>query len=133
MLCTLQSLGVVPSFSRPRVSDDNPYSESLFRTMKYRPQYPSKAFASLRAASDWVQKFAGWYNDEHLHSGIRFVTPSDRHAGRHHDVLRKRRRVYAAARDRHPERWSSDIRNLDPIEVVVLNSEPPAEDQTTAA
>jgi putative transposase len=132
MLATLQRLGIVPSFSRPHVSDDNPYSESLFRNLKYRPWYPSKPFVSLQAASEWVTTFARWYNDEHLHSGIRFVTPSDRHAGRHHDVLHRRRAVYEAARDRHPERWRGRIRNLDPIETVVLNPEPEDDRQHAA-
>jgi len=124
MLATLQQLGVMPSFSRPRVSDDNPYSESLFRNLKYRPWYPSKPFASLEAASLWVTTFVAWYNDEHLHSNIRFVTPSDRHAGRHHSVLQRRRDVYKAAKDRRPERWRGKIRNFDPIDTVVLNPEP---------
>ena len=124
MLATLQRLGVVPSFSRPRVSDDNPFSESLFRTLKYRPGYPSKPFVSIEAASEWVAAFVGWYNEEHLHSGIRFVTPSDRHAGRHHEILRQRAIVYEAARSRHPNRWRGPIRNLDPIETVTLNPEP---------
>jgi len=132
MLATLQRLGVMPSFSRPRVSDDNPYSESLFRTLKYRPWYPSRPFESLEAASEWVTVFVGWYNDEHLHSAIRFVTPSDRHAGRHHNVLQRRRAVYEAARDRHPERWRGQVRNLDPIETVVLNPEPEGDCQHAA-
>ncbi len=132
MLATLKRLGVLPSFSRPRVSDDNPYSESLFRTLKYRPWYPSKPFVSLQAASEWVTTFVRWYNDEHLHSGIRFVTPSDRHAGSHHNILQRRRAVYEAARDRHPERWRGRIRNLDPIETVVLNPEPEDDRQHVA-
>ncbi len=132
MLATLQLLGVQPSFSRPRVSNDNPYSESLFRTLKYRPAYPSQPFPSLEASSDWVAAFVNWYNDEHLHSGIRFVTPSDRHAGRHHEVLRRRREVYQAARDRRPERWHGPIRNLDPITNVTLNPEPNHEHQPAA-
>ncbi len=126
MLATLQRLGVMPSFSRPRVSDDNPFSEALFRTLKYRPEYPTQPFATLEDASTWVAAFVDWYNDEHLHSGIRFVTPSDRHAGRHHEVLEQRRVVYEAARSRHPERWSGSVRNLDPIDTVVLNPEPEA-------
>ena len=133
MLATLQVLGIVPSFSRPRVSDDNPFSESLFRTVKYRPHYPSKPFASIEAASEWVRSFVGWYNNEHLHSGIRFVTPSDRHRGQHHEVLERRASVYKAARERNPERWSGAIRNLDPINNVTLNPEPPADGVTTAA
>ena len=113
--------------------DDNPFSESLFRTLKYRPGYPSKPFTSAEAASEWVDGFAGWYNNEHLHSGIRFVTPADRHAERHHEVLEKRRQVYEAARTRNPQRWSGDIRNLDPIQTVLLNPEPEAEATRPAA
>jgi len=133
MLATLQRLGVVPSFSRPSVSDDNPYSESLFRTLKYRPQYPSLPFASLKAATEWVAGFVSWYNDEHLHSGTRFVTPSDRHAGRHHSVLQARKTVFESARARNPSRWSGPIRNLDPIDVVLLNPQPKKEHSQPAA
>src|SRR3546814_14877404 len=81
MLATLQKLGVVPSFSRPSVSDDNPYSEALFRTLKYTPAYPRKRFADIDQARAWVQGFVAWYNTEHRHSGIQFVTPAQRHAG----------------------------------------------------
>lgn len=133
MLATLQQLGVVPSFSRPSVSDDNPYSESLFRTLKYRPEYPSQPFESLAAVSDWVTAFVGWYNLEHLHSGIGFVTPSDRHAGRHRDVLRERSLVYEAARQRNPRRWSGAVRSFDPVETVILNPEHEAEALEVAA
>lgn len=80
MLATLQSLGVCPSFSRPAVSNDNPYSESLFRTLKYRPEYPTKPFDNLLDARQWVAQFANRYNHEHRHGGIRFVTPAQRHA-----------------------------------------------------
>ena len=123
MLATLQYLGVVASFSRPRVSDDNPYSEALFRTLKYRPEYPSQPFASLEEAQVWVEGFVRWYNTEHLHSALRFVTPDDRHEGRERDILEYRRRVYEAARRRHPERWAGPIRNWQPVEVVYLNPE----------
>ena len=81
MLATLQWLGIVPSLSRPRVPDDNPYSEALFRTVKYRPEYPSGPFQSLEEAKDWVGRFVRWYNHEHRHSAIRFVTPAQRHLG----------------------------------------------------
>ena len=87
MLSTLQKLGIIPSFSRPSVSDDNPYSEAMFRTLKYSPAYPSKPFASLNAARDWVHHFATWYNNEHCHSGIKFVTPAQRHNGEDRIVL----------------------------------------------
>jgi putative transposase len=81
MLSTLQWLGVVPSFSRPHVSDDNPYSESLFRTLKHTPAYPQLPFADATAARRWVTRFVTWYNGEHRHSAIRYVTPNERHFG----------------------------------------------------
>ncbi|WP_460597986.1 IS3 family transposase [Geomonas sp. Red276] len=127
MLATLQRLGVVPSFSRPQVSDDNPYSESLFRTMKYRPGYPSKPFESIEAAQTWVDGFTSWYNTEHLHSGIRFVTPDDRHFGREKAILDSRRDLYEKARQQNPARWSKGIRNWDPVGAVFLNPEPAPE------
>jgi putative transposase len=125
MLATLQKLGVVPSFSRPSVSDDNPYSESLFRTMKYTPSYPAKPFESIEAARKWVHEFVQWYNDEHRHSGIQFVTPSQRHNGEDKDILEKRKAVYEAAKKRNPKRWSGGTRNWDPVTEVWLN--PPKE------
>jgi len=121
MLATLQTLGIVASFSRPGVSDDNPYSESLFRTLKYRPWYPQKPFQSLVEARAWVRNFVDWYNGEHLHSAIGFVTPNDRHDERDAEILDKRRKVYQKARKSHPERWSGEIRNWDRVEIVWLN------------
>ena len=121
MLATLERLGVVASFSRPRVSDDNPFAEALFRTMKYRPGYPSKPFATLEDARLWVIGFVTWYNDEHLHSGIRYVTPAARHAGKDAHILASRRRVYAAAKRRTPRRWSGATRNWTPVGAVFLN------------
>jgi putative transposase len=123
MLATLQKLGVVPSFSRPKVSDDNPYSESLFRTMKYRPQYPAHPFESLVDAQQWVDEFVCWYNTRHLHSSIRFVTPDDRHYDREHSILANRQSVYERARSRHPSRWSRQTRNWNPVLLVKLNPE----------
>ena len=121
MLATLQALGVMPSFSRPAVSNDNPYSESLFKTMKYRPNYPQHAFATLLAARQWVGQFVEWYNHEHRHSAIRFVTPGERHAGLDTALLLQRAHVYQAAKARHPERWSGATRNWQPIRIVYLN------------
>ena len=121
MLATLQTLGVMPSFSRPAVSNDNPYSESLFKTMKYRPVYPRKAFANILAARQWVGTFVAWYNHEHRHSGIAFVTPAQRHAGLDGDLLRQRVKVYEAAKAQHPERWSGATRNWNPVSIVHLN------------
>ena len=123
MIATLQKLGVVPSFYRPRVSNDNPYSEALFRTMKYRPEYPSKPFATIKDAQAWLDVFVDWYNTEHLHSAIRFVTPDDHHYGREQEILKKRHRVYEEAHRRNPSRWSRSIRNWEPIRIIYLNPE----------
>ncbi len=121
MMATLQKLGVIPPFSRPSVSDDNPYSESLFSTLKYTPVYPSKPFDSLQAAREWVQGVVRWYNETYRHSGIRFVTPAERHGGHDREILGKRETVYAAAKHRHPERWSRHARNWNSVEEVWLN------------
>ena len=123
MLATLQELGVVPSFSRPSVSNDNPYSESLFRTLKYIPEYPDRPFFDLLAARTWVHGFVDWYNHEHLHSAINFVTPEQRHQGLDIQILAKRKQVYEQAKSIHPERWSGDTRNWNPVEKVYLNPE----------
>ena len=121
MLATLQHLGVVPSFSRPHVSDDNPYSEALFRTLKYRPEFPRKPFESLDAARAWVSSFVTWYNTEHLHSSIRYVSPEARFSGQEATILEGRRRVYQEARQRHPERWTGKTRNWSSVGSVLLN------------
>ena len=121
LLATLIALGIVPSFSRPRVSDDNPYSEALFRTVKYRPEYPSAPFQSLESARGWVEGFVRWYNTEHRHSAIQFVTPAQRHSGQHLTVLSGRKEVYEEARRNRPDRWSGKLRNWDPTGEVVLN------------
>ncbi len=121
MLATLQRLGVVPSFSRPSVSNDNPFSEALFRTLKYRPEFPSKPFASLEEARAWVEGFVSWYNQEHRHSGIRFVTPAERHDGLDVAILAKRVLVYEKARQERPDRWARETRNWTPAGSVYLN------------
>ena len=121
MLATLQRLGIAPSFSRPSVSDDNAICEALFRTLKYRPGYPRKPFASLEEATRWATEFVTWYNGEHLHSALRYVTPNDRHARRDSAILSKRRRLYSEAKKATPLRWSRDIRNWSPVGDVVLN------------
>lgn len=122
MLAMLQQLGVMPSFSRPGVSDDNPYSEALFRTVKYVPAYPG-CFESVQHARAYMETFAHWYNHEHYHSGINFVTPAQRHDGDDRRVLAQRKEVYAHARARHPERWSGNTRNWERVETVLLNPE----------
>lgn len=121
LLATLERLGIAPSFSRPRVSDDNPYSESLFKTLKYRPSYPETAFSGIDQAREWVRRFVKWYNTEHLHSAIRFVTPSCRHLGLDKAILQKRAAVYEKAKRLNPLRWSGPTRNWSPIAEVHLN------------
>lgn len=121
MLATLQKLGVIPSFSRPSVSNDNPYSESLFKTLKYCPYYPSQPFSSLQQARQWMEEFTHWYNEQHRHSGIQFVTPAERHAGMDRAILQRRKATYEAAKKRHPYRWSGHTRNWDHNNVVYLN------------
>lgn len=121
LLATLERLGVAFSFSRPSVSDDNPYSESLFKTLKYRPSYPDGAFGGLEEAREWVKRFVQWYNTEHLHSAIRFVTPRSRHLGLDKAILDKRRAVYENAKRLNPLRWSGHTRNWSAITEVCLN------------
>nr|VFJ66643.1 MAG: Transposase InsO and inactivated derivatives [Candidatus Kentron sp. DK] len=125
MLATLQRLGVTPSFSRPAVSDDNPYSESLFRTLKYCPAYPDKPFESIEKTCGWVHRFVQWYNEKHRHSAIRYVTPGQRHRGEDTALLEKRKELYELARARNPRRWSGKIRDWNPVDEVWLN--PPKE------
>jgi len=117
----LESLGVTTSFSRPRVSDDNAYVEAFFRTLKYAPAWPVQGFATLEDARAWMHQFMHWYNHEHQHSKIRFVTPAQRHRGQDKAILANRAEVYADAKARHPERWSKDIRNWKPVGAVALN------------
>ena len=119
----MEKLGIIASYSRPRVSNDNPYSEALFRTCKYRPNWPRRGFATIQEAQTWVKGFARWYNDVHLHSAIRFVTPSQRHAGMDGDTLQKRASLYANARAAKPERWSGNTRDWSQVGAVWLNPE----------
>lgn len=123
VLAMLHWLGVKPSYSRPRVSDDNAFVESLFRTAKYRPEYPERGFVDLHAARQWAGNFVHWYNHEHRHSGIRYVTPAQRHADKDREVLQARHVLYEQARERHPRRWSGSTRDWSHIGVVTLNPE----------
>jgi putative transposase len=120
MLATLEKLGVAASFSRPRVSNDNPYSESLFKTLKYCPKYPDR-FEGLDEAKNWMMLFMSWYNN-HPHSGIKFVTPMQRHLGLDKEILENRKKVYRAAKLKNPERWNNrKTRNWEREEKVYLN------------
>ncbi|AOT70566.1 integrase core domain-containing protein [Geosporobacter ferrireducens] len=127
LLETLYQLGISPSRSRPRVSNDNPYAESIFRTCKYHPSYPSKGFVDLTQARTWVLSFVRWYNQEHRHSGLNFLTPNQRHNGLAEQILEQRKKVYEEAKSKHPERWSREIRNWDLDEEVWLNPEKSSE------
>jgi len=117
----LTELGMLMSYNRPRVSNDNPYSEALFRTVKYCPAWPSKGFSSLDAVRDWMLRFEHAYNEQHLHSGIQYVTPADRHRGLDHERLEQRKAVYEDAKRRHPGRWSGNTRNWALTGSVSLN------------
>lgn len=123
MLATMHDLGITPSFSRPGVSDDNAFVEALFRHLKYAPSYPRQGFDTIESARAWVTRFVAWYNTEHLHSAIGFVTPDDRHHGRDIAILDQRRQVYAAAQRRNPRRWTRPARTWERVVEVALNPE----------
>lgn len=123
VLAMLHWLGIEPSYSRPRVSDDNPYAEALFRTAKYRPEFPDRGFADLDAARGWASRFVHWYNREHRHSGIRYTTPAQRHTGQDRAILAARHALYQRARQNAPARWSSRTRDWTPVGAVTLNPE----------
>jgi transposase InsO family protein len=118
---TLDRLGIDPSYSRPRVSDDNAFAETLFRTLKYRPAYPVNGFADLTEARDWVLAFVQWYNSEHRHSALAFVTPEQRHSGADAAILAQRHALYEQAKAEHPERWSGATRDWRRPGAVTLN------------
>jgi putative transposase len=117
------ALGILPSYSRPRVSNDNPFSESLFKTLKYRPGYP-KRFRDTDQARRWFANFVHWYNTEHRHSGIGYITPEDRHQGRTPQIMAHRNETLAAARAKYPERWPNGQMHWNEYPVVYLNPEP---------
>jgi hypothetical protein len=101
----------------------NAYVEALFRTAKYRPEFPDKGFADLDEARAWAARFVHWYNHEHRHSGIRYVSPAQRHAGEDQAILAARHQLYLDACERNPRRWSGSTRNWTPIGAVTLNPE----------
>jgi len=123
VLAMLHWLGVKPSYSRPRVSDDNAFVEALFRTAKYRPEFPADGFADLDAARAWGSRFTHWYNFEHKHSGIQYVSPAQRHTGEDQAILAARHALYISARERNPARWSGATRDWTPTGSVALNPE----------
>jgi putative transposase len=123
VLAMLHWLGIEPSYSRPRVSDDNAFAEAVFRTAKYRPEFPARGFKDLEEARLWGAQFAQWYNFEHRHSGIRYVTPAQRHSGQDRDILRARHELYIKAKESTPSRWSGNTWDWTPVGAVTLNPE----------
>jgi hypothetical protein len=105
------------------VSNDNAYSESLFKTLKFRPGFPVNGFKTIQDARNWVLKFVRWYNTEHRHSALNYVTPQQRHTGEADQILAKRKQVIEAAKTANPQRWSGKIRNLSLPDSVTLNPE----------
>ncbi len=132
----LADLEVTRSHSRPRVSNDNPYSESLFKTSKYGPEFPER-FGSLTTARQFMDTFTGWYNHEHHHTGLGLHTPADVHYGLASDKARNRRTVLAKARARHPHRFGATTapKILDLPDTVWINqpADTTQETETTAA
>lgn len=120
MIQTLYNLGVLPSFSRPRVSNDNPFSESFFKTVKYTAGFP-KTFNDITFSRSWMANFVNWYNTEHKHSGIGYITPDQRHSGLGKEIMTKRNMTISEAYATNPERWSSKPAMWDNAETVYLN------------
>jgi len=119
-------------FSRPRVSNVNPYSEWFFRTAKYRHDYPSRPFTNKEEACRWVASLADWYNHRQRHSGIKFVTPHQRYNGDALEICRHRAVIYEEAGKRNPRRWSRSTRCWHQPEVVWINPPPPELDPNPA-
>jgi len=104
----LSDLGVTKSHSRPHVSNDNPYSEAQFKTLKYRPEFPER-FGCIEDSRSFCQGFFGWYNKEHYHSGIGFLTPEAFHYGRGEQIIKERQAVLMAAYEKHPRRFKGKM------------------------
>lgn len=129
MLETLYRLGIVLSTSRPRVSDDNAFIESFFKTVKYTAGYPT-FFKDLAHARWWFAGFVTWYNNEHRHSGIGYVTPMQRHEGIDIELFQKRNRTIQNAYKKNPLRWSRSPAIHTQIKEVRLNSPLPLPDES---
>jgi transposase InsO family protein len=135
LLATMLELNLEPSYSRPRVSNDNAYAEALFRTAKYCPMWPERPFDTLEQARAWVVRFVAWYNEEHRHSALKYVTPSQRHKGQDKALMVSRAKLYDEAKTRNPGRWARGVRNWTLPKVVFLNPErnPESEEIKAAA
>jgi len=119
----LADLGVTKTHSRPHVSNDNPYSESQFKTMKYRPGYPDR-FGSIQDARAWARLFFHWYNHEHYHSGLALLTPATVHYGQAQAVLERRQETLKAAYALHPERFVRGVPRPPSLPTAVWINEP---------
>lgn len=119
----LVDLGISKSHSRPHTSDDNPFSEAQFKTMKYRPDYPNR-FSSINAARQWTRLFFRWYNHEHYHSGLNLLTPASVHYGEAQAVQQQRQTVMSAAYQVHPERFMRGVPTVKGVPATVWINPP---------
>jgi putative transposase len=120
LVAFLTEMQVGLSFSRPRVSDDNPFIESFFKTVKYHVTYP-KCFPGIVPAREWFANFINWYNTVHLHSSLGYVTPQQKHNGEDLALFEKRQQILNAAASKYPERFVTGPRQVQPERVVTLN------------
>ena len=125
----LADLGVTKTHSRPHLSDDNPYSESQFRTLKYRPGFPDR-FGSIEDARGFCQSFFRWYNYEHHHSGLGLMTPAVVHMGKAPDLLVQRQAVLDTAFQAHPERFVRQAPKPPSLPTAVWINKPPDQEKT---
>lgn len=129
MALLLSDLGITKSHSRPQVSNDNPFSEAQFKTVKYHPSYPER-FGSIQDARAWAQMFFDWYNHHHRHSALSLMTPAMVHYGRAETVREQRLQVLDAAYKAHPERFVNGQPNLPALPKAVWINPPKAMDGT---
>ena len=127
----LSDMGVTKTHSRPQVSNDNPFSESQFKTMKYRPEFP-KRFGSIEDARSFCRTFFDWYNNEHRHSGIAMLTPATVHYGRENQVIKQRQAVLVKAFEKHPERFVNKIPEPMKLQQAVWINPPEKKDEKIA-
>jgi len=128
----MADLGITESHSRPQVSNDNPFSEAQFKTMKYRPDYPDR-FGCLADARTWAQSFFAWYNNEHHHSGIGYMTPAAVHSGDAARVFARRQQVLQRAYAAHPERFVKGLPTPPPLPTEVWINPPKSANDAVAA
>lgn len=121
LLALFYSLGICNSYSRPRISNDNPFIESWFKTLKYGVSYPGK-FSSIEEAREWFASFVAGYNNSHSHSGMHFITPQQVRSGQYESIINNRNQVMMEAKSRNPQRWSRHVKQLPEEHIVTLNA-----------